>query len=40
LFVSVSAVEKHANAIFDKLGLLAGDGYNRRVLAILRYLES
>jgi DNA-binding NarL/FixJ family response regulator len=40
LFVSVSAVEKHANAIFDKLGLLAEDGYNRRVLAILRYLES
>lgn len=40
LFVSVSAVEKHANAIFDKLGLLAEDGYNRRVQAILRYLES
>ena len=40
LFVSVSAVEKHANAIFDKLGLLAEDGYNRRVLAILRWLES
>ncbi|WP_129787234.1 response regulator transcription factor [Promicromonospora panici] len=40
LFVSTSAVEKHSNAIFDKLGLLAEDGYNRRVLAILRYLES
>jgi DNA-binding NarL/FixJ family response regulator len=40
LYVSVSAVEKHANAIFDKLGLLAEDGYNRRVLAILRWLES
>jgi DNA-binding NarL/FixJ family response regulator len=40
LFVSVSAVEKHSNAIFDKLGLLAEDGYNRRVQAILRYLES
>ncbi|WP_301312557.1 response regulator transcription factor [Promicromonospora umidemergens] len=40
LFVSTSAVEKHSNAIFDKLGLLAENGYNRRVLAILRYLES
>lgn len=40
LFVSTSAVEKHSNAIFDKLGLLAEDGYNRRVQAILRYLES
>lgn len=40
LYVSVSAVEKFANAIFDKLGLRAGDGYNRRVLAILRYLEA
>jgi DNA-binding NarL/FixJ family response regulator len=40
LFVSTSAVEKHSNAIFDKLGLLAEDGYNRRVLAILRHLES
>ena len=40
LFVSTSAVEKHSNAIFDKLGLLTEDGYNRRVQAILRYLES
>lgn len=40
LFVSTSAVEKHSNAIFDKLGLLAEDGYSRRVLAILRWLES
>ncbi|WP_419707711.1 response regulator transcription factor [Promicromonospora sp. NFX87] len=40
LYVSTSAVEKHSNAIFDKLGLLAEDGYNRRVQAILRYLES
>jgi DNA-binding NarL/FixJ family response regulator len=40
LYVSVSAVEKYSNAIFDKLGLLAEDGYNRRVQAILRYLES
>jgi DNA-binding NarL/FixJ family response regulator len=40
LYVSTSAVEKHSNAIFDKLGLLAEDGYNRRVQAILRWLES
>lgn len=40
LYVSTSAVEKHSNAIFDKLGLLAEEGYNRRVQAILRYLES
>lgn len=40
LFVSVSVVEKHANAIFDKLGLLAEGGYSRRVLAVLRWLES
>jgi DNA-binding NarL/FixJ family response regulator len=40
LYVSTSAVEKHSNAIFDKLGLFAEDGYNRRVQAILRYLES
>ncbi|MHC5908338.1 response regulator [Streptomyces sp. S6] len=40
LHVSLSAVEKHLNAIFDKLGLSRSTGYNRRVLAILRYLES
>jgi len=38
LFVSQSAVEKHVNAIFDKLGLSAEGGYSRRVLAVLRYL--
>ena len=40
LFVSTSAVEKHSNAIFDKLGLVGEGGYSRRVLAVLRYLES
>ncbi|WP_410650093.1 response regulator [Amycolatopsis sp. cmx-4-54] len=40
LFVSLSAVEKHVNAIFDKLGLASTAGYSRRVLAILRYLGS
>jgi DNA-binding NarL/FixJ family response regulator len=39
LYVSRSAVEKHANAIFDKLGLARVDGYNRRVLAIVRFLN-
>lgn len=39
LLMSTSGVEKHSNAIFDKLGLVADAAYNRRVLAILRYLE-
>ncbi|GAB2938334.1 response regulator transcription factor [Micromonospora polyrhachis] len=38
LHVSQSAVEKHVNAIFDKLGLAHVTGYSRRVLAVLRYL--
>jgi DNA-binding NarL/FixJ family response regulator len=40
LHVSQSAVEKHVNAIFDKLDLPRDGGYSRRVLAILRYLGS
>lgn len=40
LYISASAVEKHSNAIFDKLELQAGGGYSRRVLAVLRYLNS
>ncbi|SEE93370.1 response regulator [Jiangella alba] len=40
LHVSQSAVEKHANAIFDKLELTSAGGYSRRVLAVLRYLGS
>jgi DNA-binding NarL/FixJ family response regulator len=40
LHVSQSAVEKHCNAIFDKLSLNDADGYSRRVLAVLRYLGS
>ncbi|MEU7892531.1 response regulator transcription factor [Nonomuraea sp. NPDC049152] len=39
LHVSQSTVEKHVNAIFDKLGLAHTPGYSRRVLAILRYLN-
>nr|WP_039939135.1 response regulator transcription factor [Streptomyces himastatinicus] len=38
LHVSRSAVEKHINAIFDKLELPGSSGYSRRVLAVLRYL--
>ncbi|QEV18251.1 response regulator transcription factor [Streptomyces alboniger] len=40
LHISLSAVEKNLNAIFDKLGLSRTEGYSRRVLAVLRYLES
>ncbi|SEG67826.1 DNA-binding response regulator, NarL/FixJ family, contains REC and HTH domains [Saccharopolyspora kobensis] len=40
LHISQSAVEKHANAIFDKLDLPRATGYSRRVLAVLHYLES
>ncbi|MFD0904742.1 response regulator [Actinomadura sediminis] len=40
LHISQSAVEKHVNAIFDKLGLAGAAGYSRRVLAVLHYLRS
>lgn len=40
LYVSQSAIEKHINAIFDKLELSESVGYSRRVLAVLRYLDS
>jgi DNA-binding NarL/FixJ family response regulator len=39
MHVSLSTVEKHINAIFEKLDLPATPGYSRRVLAILRYLD-
>ncbi|GAA2681384.1 response regulator transcription factor [Nonomuraea recticatena] len=39
LHVSLSTVEKHVNAIVDKLDLPRDPGYSRRVLAILRYLD-
>lgn len=38
LFISQSAVEKHVNAIFEKLGLTNDGGYIKRVLAVLRHL--
>ncbi|MEU8364041.1 response regulator transcription factor [Nonomuraea sp. NPDC048882] len=40
LHVSQSAVEKHVNSLFDKLGLSHTTGYSRRVLAVLHFLES
>ncbi|MCX4830173.1 response regulator transcription factor [Streptomyces sp. NBC_01016] len=40
LHLSLSAVEKHLNAVFDKLDLPRATGYNRRILAVLRYLEA
>ena len=40
LFVSDKAVSKHINNIFSKLGLPPSDDDNRRVLAVLTYLNS
>ncbi|MEU5659298.1 response regulator transcription factor [Streptomyces sp. NPDC047737] len=40
LHISVSAVEKNLNAVFDKLELSHTTGHSRRILAVLRYLES
>ncbi|MEU0286032.1 MULTISPECIES: response regulator transcription factor [Streptomyces] len=40
LHISQSSVEKNLNAIFDKLDLTHTTGYSRRILAVLRYLES
>ncbi|MEW1683171.1 response regulator transcription factor [Streptomyces sp. NPDC093594] len=40
LHISQSSVEKNLNAIFDKLDLTHTTGYSRRMLAVLRYLES
>ena len=39
LSLSRSSVEKHINAIFDKLDLVHTPAYSRRVLAIVRYLR-
>lgn len=40
LYISESAVEKHVNNIFRKLELPPAEGYSRRVLAVVRYLNS
>jgi DNA-binding NarL/FixJ family response regulator len=39
LVISGGAVEKHVASIFGKLGLEQSDSDNRRVLAVLRYLN-
>ncbi|MEU8850230.1 response regulator transcription factor [Streptomyces sp. NPDC048564] len=39
LFISEKAVAKHIGNIFTKLGLLQADTDNRRVLAVLAYLD-
>ena len=40
LFVTEKAVSKHSTTIFAKLGLAPSDDDNRRVLAVLAYLNS
>ena len=40
LFITDKAVSKHAAGIFAKLDLAPSDDDNRRVLAVLAYLES
>ncbi|MFI0464649.1 LuxR C-terminal-related transcriptional regulator [Saccharopolyspora sp. 5N102] len=40
LYVSDKAVSKHTNNIFGKLGLPATEDHNRRVLAVLAFLQS
>jgi DNA-binding NarL/FixJ family response regulator len=39
LFITEKAVGKHTNNIFAKLGLQSSEDDNRRVLAVLRYLD-
>ena len=40
LVISAGVVEKHVASIFAKLGLPPAEGDNRRVLAVLRWLEA
>jgi DNA-binding NarL/FixJ family response regulator len=40
LYVTEKAVSKHTTSIFTKLGLAASEDDNRRVLAVLAYLNA
>ena len=40
LVISERAAHKHVGNIFSKLGLAPSEADRRRVLAVLRYLES
>lgn len=40
LFISESSVEKHATAIFTKLGLASEPGLHRRVAAVVEFLRN
>jgi DNA-binding NarL/FixJ family response regulator len=40
LHVSERSVEKHTNALFAKLGLIEEHDVNRRVLAVLTFLDA
>ncbi|SEG87356.1 two component transcriptional regulator, LuxR family [Actinacidiphila yanglinensis] len=40
MFVTEKAVSKHSNSIFGKLGLQQSEEDNRRVLAVLAYLQA
>jgi DNA-binding NarL/FixJ family response regulator len=40
LFITEKAVSKHTTSIFTKLGLAASEDDNRRVLAVLAYLNA
>jgi DNA-binding NarL/FixJ family response regulator len=39
MFITEKAVGKHTNSIFGKLGLEMSEDDNRRVLAVLAYLD-
>jgi DNA-binding NarL/FixJ family response regulator len=40
LFITEKAVSKHINNIFSQLGMPPSDDNNRRVLAVLTYLNA
>ena len=40
LYLSDRAVEKHIGLVFQKLGLVEEREVNRRVMAVLKYLEA